>query len=208
MAVKSLSISDELLEKITREAKQKNLSFSELVCQRISQSYVPVSSQKCDHGAEKILAKIDSLDTNFKQTFNALKKQNPQIDLENQLNDWLNILERRIKDKISVLGSSIENQNQLFKDLYPKIKYKNSYDWGDTLVYIADHFMSYSWIHSGNILLLLLLIFLGVIIFLNTKDWDWTSKALLVLAVIPAYYFLLHRILKCLIVRGGWHQKE
>ena len=46
MAVKSLSISDELLEKITREAKQKNLSFSELVCQRISQSYVPVSSQK------------------------------------------------------------------------------------------------------------------------------------------------------------------
>ena len=125
MAVKSLSISDELLEKITREAKQKNLSFSELVCQRISQSYVPVSSQKSDHSAEKILAKIDSLDTNFKQTVNALKKQNPQIDLENQLSDWLNILERRIKDKISVLGSSIENQNQLFKDLYPKIKYKN-----------------------------------------------------------------------------------
>jgi hypothetical protein len=106
MAVKSLSISDELLEKITREAKQKNLSFSELVCQRISQSYVPVSSQKYDHGAEKILAKIDSLDTNFKQTVNALKKQNPQIDLENQLSDWLNILERRIKDKISVLGSN------------------------------------------------------------------------------------------------------
>ncbi len=82
MAIKSLSISDELLEKITREAKQKNLSFSELVCQRISQSYVPVSSQKNDHSAEKIMAKIDSLDTNFKQTVNALKKQNPQIHLK------------------------------------------------------------------------------------------------------------------------------
>lgn len=66
MAVKSLSISDKLLEKITREAKQKNLSFSELVSQKISQSYEPTSLQKNDHSTEKIFTKIDALDTNFK----------------------------------------------------------------------------------------------------------------------------------------------
>ena len=209
MAVKSLSISDELLEKITREAKQKNISFSELVCQKISQSHVTAAAQKSDYDAEKIFAKLDSLDTSFKQTINALKKQNPQTDIELQLNRRLDIFERKNNANFSDLESSVKYQNGLLKDLYPKIRYINWYDWKDTFNHAVDHLFSLSCVHFVNIFLLILLIIFGGFFFVNKTDWDLPNRVLLLASVvIPIYYFILHRIMKHLVTKAGWHQIE
>ena len=209
MAVKSLSIPDDFLKKITTESKQKGITFSELVCQRMALSYEPTSPKKSDNITEIILPKNNSIDADIKKVISILQKQNPQMNIENKLNQRLDNFEKKIEYHVTDLDKTIANQNQLLRDLYPRIRYMNSYDWSDTFWHIVDHFFSFSLIHSVNIFLLMLLIIFGGFFFLNKTDWELLNRVLLLASVvIPTYYFILHRIMKYLVTKGGWHQIE
>jgi hypothetical protein len=209
MAVKSLSIPDDFLKKITTEAKQKGLTFSELACQRMALSYEPTSSKKSDNITEIILQKNNSIDADLKKIISILQKQNPQMNIENKLNQRLDNFERKIEYHVTDLDKTIANQNQLLRDLYPRIRYMNSYDWSDTFWHSVDHFFSFSWIHLTNILLSFFAAVIISIVLLNHRYWSPVNVGWLFAGtIIPTYYLLLHRIMRHLVIKVGWHQKE
>ena len=110
----SIRFPSDLMEKMMREALEKNVNLSELIRQKIIESY--------DMKDAKIIADTVSNIKTFLNRFNQEKEKsdalNEQWHMEN--NQSISSLEKKISEEFIRLNNSIKNQNSLFEETYPK----------------------------------------------------------------------------------------
>jgi len=208
----SVRLPSDLMEKMAREALEKNVNLSELIRQKIIGSYDM-------NDAKKIVDTVSNIKT-FLNRFNQEKEKsdslNEQLHMKN--NQSISSLEKKISEEFIRLNSSIKNQNSLFEETYPKKDSDKKHSWADTL----NNFFQAPGFYFFNIMILVL--FTSIVLSFHFTGNDWPAafssfnNFLIVFklcfdifmsvfaTIIIIYPFMFHLTLKHL-VRFGWHQE-
>lgn len=226
----SIRFPNDLMEKMVREASEKDMTISELVRQKVTESYetrdAKVIAQAVKESLVDAHSGIITLQKMVVNSNNVLRRfceEQEKVDTLDQQwhkknNDRIVLFENKMQGELTVLKGHMKEQTSLFEELYPKKNTGQKYDLFDTL----HNFTLTPGFYLLTFLIFVLLISVGLSYHFTGEYWLEAFRSLnnfwkvmkwvldifsvVFLMTVFVYPFTVHLLLKH-IFQFGWRQE-